>query len=156
MMNKGTDDQTKHAVQQIIDSIGTIHGNGNVSMEIFLRAFLKVPSYKLSNEIDLTQVIMGEFVANAYHICGICTAISDKAYFVPTSYLHMLPYHHKRQHNGGEKQVLEYKLYYEAKLVDLQLDTKYIFGEEVPLDIDTDPIWRLRWRGRLYIGTCNL
>ena len=44
MMNNNTEERKKEVLQQIVDSFSTIHGNGNVSMELFLRSFIKIPT----------------------------------------------------------------------------------------------------------------
>ena len=137
MMNNDTNDAKKQVAQQIIDNFKTIHSSGNVSMEMFLRSFMKLPTNKLTNEIDLSQAIMGEFVAAAYHVCGVCTHLPEKAYFMPTSFVY-IQHHHRRQAQNVERHVLEYKMYDPATFTDLLLNSKYRFADDIPLDVDTD------------------
>ena len=137
MMNKDTSDAKKQVAQQIIDSFNSEYSNRNVSMEVFLRSFMKIPIQKLTDEIDLTQLIMGEFVVSAYHICGVFTQLPENAYFMPTSFLQMHRYHRSQSYNV-ESHVLEYKMYHLATFEDLRLESKYTFGDDIPLDIDTD------------------
>ena len=137
MMNNNTEERKKEVLQQIVDSFSTIHGNGNVSMELFLRSFIKIPTNQLTNEIDMTQAMMGEFVVGVYHICGVCTQLPEKAYFMPSSFVRKKDIYRSRTRNV-ETPVLEYKMYDPAKFVDLRLETRYKFGDDIKLDIDTD------------------
>ena len=137
MMNKDTSDAKKQVAQRIIDSFNSEYSNGNVSMEVFLRSFMKLPIQKLTDEIDLTQLVMGEFVVSAYHICGVVTQLPENAYFMPTSFLQMHRHHRSRAYNV-ESHVLEYKMYHLATFKDLHLESKYTFADDIPLDIDTD------------------
>ena len=104
---------------------------------------MRIPTNDVSNEIDLTQVIMGEFVVGLYNVCGVVGALPESNYFMPSSFLERKNSSTGAKRGDYDKSILEYKLYNEAHISQLTFEGTYRFGEEVALDIDASTAQRI-------------
>lgn len=77
------EDRTR--IMQLINEID-VDGDDNVSIYEFVACYLKLPTDKLTNEIDLVQLTMAEFVACVFFLCGISSDLCADTYFMPTSF----------------------------------------------------------------------
>ena len=137
MINRDLDPRKADIIEALVQGLGKEIeevGDGWVSLERFIDMFLKIPTGELSNEIDLVQVMMGEFIVGVYNICGVVESMSPDKYFVPSSFFELVDDRFSDD-NELKKKIVNHCLYAEASLRHLRLSTVFAFGKTLPLDL---------------------
>jgi len=136
-----TEEKCAH-IMSLITEIDA-NGDGDVALQEFVTSCLKIPVDKLTNEIDLVQITMAEFVACALVFSGISSGLSTDRYFLPSSFSSIVsPTEEntntlsKRSKEVATKAPIIYLKTVASLQQDMSFTTSCFYGTEINFNVD--------------------